>query len=92
MGVAASSWTAGMLVALTALIAAYTDRETVRVRLTATAVADDPTIAPDVLRDGVSLAMVAVLVANALLLLLAGLCLFLVLRGRRAARPACAAG
>jgi hypothetical protein len=86
MGVASSFWTASFVVALMAFIAAYTDRATVRDRLAAAAVAEDATIAPDVLRDGVSLTMATVLVANVLLLLLAGLCLVLVLRGRPAAR------
>jgi hypothetical protein len=69
-----------------AFVAAYTDRASLRDRLTATAVAEDPTLAPDVLRDGVGLTMATVLLANAVLLLLAGLCLVLTLRGRRAAR------
>ena len=86
IGIATSFWTASFLVALMAFVAAYTDRATVRDQLTASAVAEDPTIAADVLRDGVSLTMATVLVANVLLLLLAGLCLALALRGRRAAR------
>lgn len=86
IGIAVSFWTASVLVSIMAFVAAYTDRVTVRDRLAAAAVADDPTIAADVLRDGVSLTMATVLVANVLLLLLAGLCLILVLRGRRAAR------
>ena len=86
IGVAVSFWTTSVLVALMAFVAAYTDRATVRDRLTAAAIADDPTIAADVLRDGVTLTMATVLVANVLLLLLAGLCLILALRGRRAAR------
>jgi hypothetical protein len=86
IGLAVSCWTASGLVALMALVAAYTDRASVRDRLTATAVAEDPTIAADVVRDGVGLTMVTVLAANGLLLLLAALCLVLALRGRRAAR------
>lgn len=86
LGVAASFWTASFIVGLIAFIAAYTDRVTVRDRLTSAALAEDPTIAADVLRDGVSLTMATVLAANALLMVLAGLSLILVLRGWRAAR------
>jgi hypothetical protein len=86
IAVAASFWTTSFIVGLAAFIAGYTDRATVRARLTASAVAEDPTIAADVLHDGVTLTMATVLAVNAVIMLLAGLCLILVLRGRRTAR------
>jgi hypothetical protein len=86
LAVAASFWTTSFIAGLAAFIAAYSDRGTLRARLTASAAADDPTLAADVLRDGVTLTMAAVLAVNALIMLLAGVSLILVLRGRRTAR------
>jgi hypothetical protein len=86
LSLAATAWTGSFILALFAFVAVYTDRQALRETLTNAALADDPTFAADVLRQGVTLTMVAVLVANLILIVLAILCLTLVMRGRGAAR------
>jgi hypothetical protein len=86
LGLAATAWTGSFVLAVIAFVAVYTDRQALRDTLTNAALADDPTLAADVLRRGVTLTMLAVLVANLILIVLAILCLVLVMRGRGAAR------
>lgn len=88
LGAAASFWTASFVAALIAFVAAYSDRATTRDRLTEIARANDPSLSPATLADGVRLTMVTVLAASALLVVLAAVCLPMVLHGKRGFRTA----